>query len=206
MDKLKDILNEALLLQERKLRVFDFDDTIAKTGGKVRIQKKGGKIITLDSEEFAKYVFQKGDQPDFRDFEKITDPQSIIYTSRFLNRLLRSGERGFFTILTARPKASARRIRQYLKSMGFGDINVVALQSSDPYDKAKWIANQIENRGYDDVLFVDDSSNNIRAVKSLQNRFPKAQIKVLHIGDIQRDNSRWGDFQKHGNEYVRYRN
>ena len=57
------------------------------------------------------------------------------------------------TILTAR--LIAYPVRRYLKTLGL-DVYVVAVGSSDPNDKAKWIENHIK-KGYDDILFIDDS-------------------------------------------------
>lgn len=41
----------------------------------------------------------------------------------------------------------------------------MALASSDPYDKARWIDKEIESGGYSDVEFTDDSKSNANAVR-----------------------------------------
>ena len=46
-------------------------------------------------------------------------------------------------------------------------IFVKALGSNDPNDKAKWIEDQIDNFGYNDIYFADDSQKNIDAVRNM---------------------------------------
>ena len=70
MLKLKD------LLTEKKLRVFDFDDTLVKSNSKVYVTNKG-KRKTLTPGEFAIYKQKSGDEFDFSDFDKVIEPKQI---------------------------------------------------------------------------------------------------------------------------------
>lgn len=184
MMKLCDILYKHVLV-ERKLRVFDFDDTLASTRNVVKVRTQGGGVRTLNSDEFAHYVAQQGDKFDFSNFSYIVNPTPFTYTTHLLRAMLQLGGDRYFTVLTARPKNAAKRIKSYLKTLGFGDINVVALQSSDPYDKAKWIKYRIEQKGYNDIVFVDDSIKNIQAVSSLKKQFPNVNITTIKINPSQ---------------------
>ena len=56
------------LLLEKKLRVFDFDDTLVKSNSKVFVINKGKKK-TLTPGEFAIYKQKPGDEFDFSEFE-----------------------------------------------------------------------------------------------------------------------------------------
>ena len=60
------------LLEGRKLRVFDFDDTLAKSDALIYLTKADGTEIELDPGEYAVYKEEPGDEFDFRDFNKIT--------------------------------------------------------------------------------------------------------------------------------------
>ena len=64
------------LLTEKKLRVFDFDDTLVKSNSKVYVMNKG-KRKTLTPGEFAIYKKKSGDEFDFSDFDKVIEPKQI---------------------------------------------------------------------------------------------------------------------------------
>ena len=64
MIKLRDIL------LEKKLRVFDFDDTLVKSNSKVFVINKGKKK-TLTAREFAIYKQKPGDEFDFLNLIKL---------------------------------------------------------------------------------------------------------------------------------------
>ena len=51
----------------KKLRVFDFDDTLAKVDSWVYIKQPDGKEKKLDSAEYAVYKLKPGETEDFRD-------------------------------------------------------------------------------------------------------------------------------------------
>ena len=75
------------------------------------------------------------------------------------------GGKGLY-VLTAR---SAYKPIRYLKDIGIDMkyIFVKALGSNDPNDKAKWIEYQINEFGYNDIYFADDSQKNIDAVRKM---------------------------------------
>ena len=64
------------LILEKKLRVFDFDDTLVKSNSKVFVINKGKKK-TLTPGEFAIYNKKPGDEFDFSDFDKVIEPKKI---------------------------------------------------------------------------------------------------------------------------------
>ena len=97
------------LLTEKKLRVFDFDDTLVKSNSKVFLVRNG------------------------------------------------------------------KPVRQFLKDVGFTDVYVVALGDANPQKKANWIQSQIQ-KGYDDILFLDDSPKNVKAVKKLKQKYPNIKM------------------------------
>ena len=64
------------LILEKKLRVFDFDDTLVKSNSKVYVTNNGKKT-TLSPGEFAIYDKKAGDEYDFSDFDKVIEPKKI---------------------------------------------------------------------------------------------------------------------------------
>ena len=166
MIKLKDILTE------KKLRVFDFDDTLVKTNSKIYITNKGKKK-TLTPGEYAVYKPKPNDEFDYSDFSKVTEPKQIKAMFKIFKNIYKAAGSRRLTILTAR--GNYRPIRKFLKDVGYSNVYVVALDSGDPKKKADWIESQI-NKGYDDILFFDDSVKNVKAVKGLGKKYPKVKI------------------------------
>ena len=60
---------------------------------------------------------------------------------------------------------------------------VVALGDANPQKKADWIESQIK-KGYDDILFLDDSPKNVSAVKKLKQKYSKIKMdaRVVKYG------------------------
>ena len=163
--------------EAKKLRVFDFDDTLVKTNSHIYITHKDGKKSKLTPGEYAIYEPKEGDQFDFSDFEKVKQPQEIKGVTRLLKNIVRVGG-SQIVILTAR--AAYKPIKQYLSDIGLDKLYVVALASNDPQDKANWIEGKIKD-GVTDVFFIDDSHKNVTAVKALSKKYPNVSLKVKHV-------------------------
>ena len=61
----------------RVLRVFDFDDTLAKSTAYIYVTHKDGTETTLDPGQYAKYKPQRGDEFDFRDFNSMLNNPKV---------------------------------------------------------------------------------------------------------------------------------
>lgn len=168
-------INEA---ETKKLRVFDFDDTLVKTNSFIYVKHGGGKESKLTPGEYAVYEPNEGDQFDFSDFERVQDPQEIKGVTKLLKTVARAEGERKVVILTAR--SAYKPVKQYLEDIGLKDIYVVALGSSDPQHKADWIDDKIK-KGYNDVFFIDDSHKNIAAVSKLKEKYPNIKMKVSHV-------------------------
>ena len=162
---------------EKKLRIFDFDDTLVKTKSNIYITHKDGKKSTLTPGEYAIYEPKEGDQFDFSDFEKVKQPQEIKGVTRLLKNIVRVGG-SEIVILTAR--SAYKPIKDYLSDIGLDKLYVVALADSDPQKKADWIEGRIKD-GVKDVFFIDDSHKNVSAVQSLSKKYPNISLKVRHV-------------------------
>ena len=160
------------LLTEKKLRVFDFDDTLVKSNSKVYVINKGKKK-TLTPGQFAIYKKKSGDEFDFSDFDKVIEPKQIKSMFKVFNNIYKASGSRRLTILTAR--AAYKPVRKFLKDVGFSNVYVVALGDSNPQKKADWIQSQIQ-KGYNDILFLDDSPKNVRVVKKLKQKYPNIKM------------------------------
>ena len=160
---------------KKKLRVFDFDDTIAETEANIIIKHANGEVESLTSGEYAVYQTQEGDEFDFSEFDRIIKDATPIQNIIDLLQNDLKDPSNKVTVLTARMMAYP--VRHYLKTLGL-DAYVVAVGGVDPALKANWIADHIENKGYDDVVFIDDSEPNRRAIEALRDKYPGAKIEV----------------------------
>ena len=165
-------------VQSKKLRVFDFDDTLVQTKSHIYITHKGGKKSKLTPGEYAVYEPKDDDEFDFSDFEKVKQPQEVKGVSDLLKRITKAEGERKIVILTAR--RSYKPVKDYLEDIGLRDIYVVALNSADPQDKANWIEQKIRE-GYNDVFFIDDSHKNVQAVKALEKKYPDIKLQVRHV-------------------------
>jgi hypothetical protein len=162
---------------EKKIRVFDFDDTLVQTVSHIYITHKNGKKSKLTPGEYAVYEPKDGDEFDFSDFQKVNQPQEIKGVTRLLKNIVRVGGSDIY-ILTAR--AAYKPVKDYLSDIGLKNIYVVALADADPQKKADWIEDKIK-AGANDVFFIDDSHKNIQAVKGLSKKYPNISLKVRHV-------------------------
>jgi len=170
------MLNEAP--QGRILRVFDFDDTLAKSTAFIYVKHKDGSESKLDPAQYAKYNSKTTDVFDFRDFNKmLNNPKLIKKNFKLLQQMLDNPNKKV-TILTARKLAFP--VRKFFKDEFGMDVYVVALGSNNPKDKSDWIEKHIK-KGYTDVAFADDSKKNIDAVNALKSKYPNVRIKTMWV-------------------------
>ena len=166
-------------MESKKLRIFDFDDTLVKTKSFIYVNQKNGKRKKLTPGQYAVYVPKEGDEFDFSDFKEVKEPTEIRYITKKLRAAVKkSGGDGVY-ILTAR--AVFPPIQQYLKDIGLGrKVKVIALSSGYPDSKAEWIEHMIDEKDYDDIYFADDSPKNIKAVqKMLKTKGVKYKLELV---------------------------
>jgi len=181
MIKLKEMISRSLFTESKKLRVFDFDETLVFTKSFIYVKDKSGKEKKLTPGEYAVYTEKPGEEYDFRDFYSVQEPQELKKITNVLKRIInKNGGDGVF-ILTARPQAVDKHVQQYLKDIGINQkIPVTGLQNNNPKAKADWIEDKIDNGGYTDVYFADDSIKNVNAVKDML-RKKDVKWRVQHI-------------------------
>ena len=151
----------------KKIRVFDFDDTLA-TSKNVVFASRGEETLTLNAEEFASRGLQLKEEGwimDFSDFNKVTDgSRGPLFEVAKTIKEARGNEDLF--VLTARAPESAEAIYEFLKAEGleFKKENIIGLGNSTGEAKANWIIDKAAE-GYNDFYFADDAYQNVRAVR-----------------------------------------
>ena len=170
-------ISRAILSEDKKLRIFDFDDTLVKTNSFIYVTHKDGKTSKLSPGQYAVYKEQPGDKFDYKDFQQVTRPELIKGYVELLRRMVNSGGSREVFILTAR--SAERPVSQFIKDLGINGVTVVALGDNNPEKKADWIEDKVKG-GFDDVYFVDDSAKNIDAVRRrLKNYDIKQKIQQV---------------------------
>lgn len=169
------MIARSLFVEDKKLRVFDFDDTLVKTSSYIYVTHKDGKESKLTPGQYAVYKERPGDQMDFRDFEKVKNPKIIKGYFQLLKNMAATSDRAVY-ILTAR--SAYKPVYDFIKDSGIKDVFVVALGDNNPETKADWIEREMKNNGYDNIYFVDDSPKNVDAVKRRLNKYPNIRKKV----------------------------
>ena len=153
----------------RKIRVFDFDDTLA-TSNNIVIATKGNQTIELNAEDFAKRGLQLKDdgwEMDFSDFNRVTDGgRGPLFDIAQRIKEARGNEDLF--VLTARAPQAQQAIYDFLKAEGleFKLENIVGLGNSTGQAKANWLLDKAAE-GYNDFYFADDAYQNVKAVKDV---------------------------------------
>ena len=177
----EDMIARSLFTESKKLRVFDFDDTLVFTNSYIYVKTIDGKEKKLTPGEYALYNEKPGEEYDFRDFYSVQEPQELKKITKVLKRIIDKNKGEGVFILTARPQAVDKHVQRYLKDIGINQkIPVIGLQSNNPKDKSKWIEDKIDKEGYDDVYFADDSIKNVNAMKSML-RTKNVKWRVQHI-------------------------
>ena len=86
-------------------------------------------------------------------------------------------------ILTARPPAAQKAIRDFLKANGLNIPlkNITGLGNSTAEAKALWVADKVAE-GYNDFYFADDALQNVQAVKNMLDQFDvKSKVQQARV-------------------------
>ena len=152
----------------KKIRVFDFDDTLATTKSDVLFTAPDGTEGRLNAEEFAKQgkdLLDEGYVFDFSEFNKVTKgkPGPLLEVAKKI-QAARGTEDVF--VLTARAPEAQVAIKEFLDSVGLNIPleNITGLGNSTGEAKANWLVNKAAE-GYNDFYFADDAYQNVKAVK-----------------------------------------
>jgi len=170
----------------KKIRVFDFDDTLATTKSDVLFTTPNGTEGKLNAEEFAKQgkdLLDEGYVFDFSEFNKVTKgkPGPLLDIAKKI-QAARGTEDVF--VLTARAPEAQVAIKEFLDSVGLNIPleNITGLGNSTGEAKANWMVEKAAE-GYNDFYFADDAYQNVKAVKNamsvldVKSKVQQAKIK-----------------------------
>ena len=180
----------------KKIRVFDFDDTLATTKSNVLYTMPNGETGSLTATEFAKKAGEmeaQGAEWDFSEFSKVMKGAKgpLFDVAKFISDA--KGERDVF-VLTARPQDAAGPIKEFLDSMGLNIPleNITGLGDGTAQAKARWMVDKAAE-GYNDFYFADDASKNVKAVKDalsvldVKSKVQQAYVKFSKASKLNKD-------------------
>ena len=181
----------------KKIRVFDFDDTLATTKSNVLITAPDGTESSLTAEKFAldgARLLEEGYSFDFSEFNKVTKgkPGPLLDLAKKI-QAARGTEDVF--VLTARAPEAQVAIKEFLDSQGL-DIpleNITGLGDSTGAAKAKWMINKAAD-GYNDFYFADDAYENVKAVRDAMSVIDvKSKIQQARVKSSETLNQEFND-------------
>ena len=166
----------------KKIRVFDFDDTLARSKSKVIVNMPDGSTKKINATQFAEQAStlqSEGAEFDFTEFEQVIDGKKGPLFNVAKKIAETRGTEDLF-ILTARPQAAAGPIKAFMKALGINIPlkNITGLGDGTAAAKGRWIASKAAE-GYNDFYFADDATKNVAAVKEVLDQIDvKSRVQI----------------------------
>jgi hypothetical protein len=154
----------------KKIRVFDFDDTLARTKSNVLYTMLDGKTGKITPAEYAAKgtdMLNEGAEFDFSEFNKVMDGRKGPLFKVAETIADKRGTSDMF-VLTARSAEAAPAIKEFLDALGLNIPieNITGLGDSSPLAKSGWMVGKAAE-GYNDFYFADDHLGNVKAVEKV---------------------------------------
>jgi len=182
----------------KKLRIFDFDDTLALTDSSVRVMRGDKVVHNLNSSEFKNYKLKDGERFDSSAFDKVLNPKIIKPMMMAIRKVL--GKPSPAVVLTGRGKAEP--VKEWLASIGVNvEVHAVGAAAKNTADiakmKRKWIVNAIKRGGWEYIEVFEDSKENLTAMESLKSEFPNVKFVLRYVGQ-------YAEKMKEGRDTLRF--
>lgn len=158
--------------------VFDFDDTLVRTGSRVFLTRADGRRVDLLPAQFASYVKEPGDSFDFSEFKELIDPRPIDV---FVGLMREAAQTHGSAVAIVSARSVPRPIELFLGLVGVEGVEVVALADSDPTAKMRWIGTRLATGRIGELDFYDDSARNVAAIESLREAWPHVRLRCHHV-------------------------
>ena len=183
----------------KKLRIFDFDDTLALTDSPVRVMRGDEVVRNLNSHEFKFYKLKDGERFDTSAFDKVMHPKVIKPTMMTIRKVL--GKPSPAVVLTGRSKSEP--VKEWLASIGVNvEVHAIGAAAKGTTAgiakvKRKWIADAIKRDGWDYIEVFEDSKENLAAMESLKSEFPDVKFVLRYVGH-------YAEKMKEGRDTLRF--
>jgi hypothetical protein len=190
-----------------KLRIFDFDETIAYTDSSVRVVTPEGEKLEFDNQEDwdifllrtgdVKELEKEGYQFDFSDYSRIKNPEENEMITKIIADLIAANKKikdRELYIITARGPEAVRPIKRYLRSLDLDPrefAGIIGIEGASKRDEIERIVNgHLDVDGVPTIKsihFFDDSEIHLSDVRTLKQDFPEIEdirLKRVIPGDI----------------------
>lgn len=148
----------------KTLYIFDFDDTLATSNAEVIIHHANGDSSRLNSGQFASYIPEDNDEFDFSEFE-IYPPNGKLIPQTFKKLQDIISKSGYNDIVVLTARGAEGPVREFLVDSGISrGVNIIALGSSSPIEKGKYVAKRVKGSGYSKVHVYEDNIRNVNAI------------------------------------------
>jgi len=164
------------------LHIFDFDDTLVSSDSSVVIDHEDGSRTILSSDEYATYDELPGDELDFSDFDKYPQNAEII-EDVFEELALAISEDGIKSVVILTARENPVPVRDFLADVGIVGIEVKAVGSSNPRDKADYVMSRVREKDIELVRVFEDNARNIREIRKVIRENGEARLQTYRIVD-----------------------
>lgn len=164
------------------LHIFDFDDTLIQSKSSIIVKHGNGSESVLSSEEYATYDELPDDSLDFSDFDRYPYDAEII--EDVFDELFSSIEKdgiGSVVILTAR--ANPEPVREFLNNHGARGVDIHAVGSSNPRDKAVYVLSRITEGDINLVRVFEDNVRNIREIRKIVKESGETSLQTHRVSN-----------------------
>jgi pyrimidine deaminase RibD-like protein len=178
-------------LTNKKLVIFDIDDTLVTTKTRVGVVRDGNTIKQLDSHEFTLYQKQPGETFDFGAFRNAKDffqhAHPIAPMIDQLKHDIATGNK--VVMVTARSDFDSKEIFLKTFEQWHVDMNKVhvyrAGNDTDPVPidekKARIIHRLLNGGNYTKAIMYDDSKPNLESFLQLRQEYPSVRFYAWHV-------------------------
>lgn len=147
----------------RTLAIFDFDDTLFKSGARVIVKTQNGVDKFLSTHEYSLYKSEPGEVFDFSEFDGFPpSPVEIKPVVKEFIKLVKKLGADNVIILTARAKSAP--VLEVLELFKLPTVEIGAVGSSNSEAKSSFVKNKIHDHGYERIILYEDNEKNIEAI------------------------------------------
>ena len=172
----------------KKLAMFDFDDTLAKTEECTLVRsKKNNRIVNHlhGQSDFDNYELNDDKHYfDFEEFKGVSDFAEPIHpTINLMKKFLKDPDYKVI-ILTARQQDAAPAIRKFMSKHGIDERKVAVFGCNGSKNKAEYLLKLIKRFNIkESVLVFEDNLRNISDMISLEYELPDLKFDFVQVID-----------------------